>query len=122
MQLAVAYVESLFHFAEVADAVMNRPVSGFLSWYCHECFRISHFIYALFRQAWRMCVHRAVARGFYLRIELIVSLHFSDFLLQFSHLLFGKDFFVLYRRDLYELVDISIPIVEHRASQLRTGV
>ena len=42
LEFPVAGVQGLLDFPEVQYAVMYRAVAGFLPWYRHECFRVSH--------------------------------------------------------------------------------
>ena len=42
LPLAVAAIQGLFDLAEIVDAFMYGPVTGFLPVYGKECFRISH--------------------------------------------------------------------------------
>ena len=53
-----------------------------------------------------------------LHLELIVSLHVGNLLLELSYLLFLQHALVFYWHHLHEVFNIVVPVVEHGACQL----
>ena len=53
-----------------------------------------------------------------LHLELIVSLHVGNLLLELSYLLFLQHALVFYWHHLHEVFNVAIPVVEHGACQL----
>ena len=69
-----------------------------------------------------LCPHAFLLFYSFTFLLLIVSLHVCNLLLQFAHLLFLKYTFVLDRNNLYEVLHVSVPVVEHSACKFGASI